>query len=465
MGKASRKFLLAAVLAFLVLGFAVSRGPAQQSDNPEWLKSGNPCWPTEQQKKQIKAMTGVDANTLKCHPVRISMIWDIDETGHHHSGLGDDRFTAGLRVSFPGYLQIYFNQQKRTQVEDIFLSGPSPCCPAEAEFDASRLEASVLGSAPKGFSSYTFKFFKASGADILYGRDKPGLFELKWRRDGLDNRTEIGGPQFKIQKGVIEEPYAASLLTRFMDSRSYRLQKLADESTDWDDIRPYFEKQDIWQKEFVLEDRLDFPGLDEFYALRGKVTVQVDFAEVQTEEWLITVTGQERDFAGDEIEYKMPGQSAKKLLLSAEFDWLLEGKFKVKKRKGVRSFDGGIITQFEQVPRVLFDATDLFRCDLTYCEGKKAFGETGRWVGLMLGGELQGQSVRIQWMSVPAEACVLCTPKKSSGTKAAFRSKKMGSSEFTSRISREVIPLKNGSVRDGAVLDWLTYRITLKKLR
>lgn len=463
MTRTVRMILLGTILAFISLFAHAPRGPAQDDREAAWLKSGDPCWPTEQQKKQLKAISGTEINYLKCKPVRIKMIWDFDETYHHHSGLGDDRFSVGLEVSFQGYIQLSFDQQKRNQVRDIFIAGPSPCCPGEADFNATRLQASILCTAP-AFRGDKFQVFEASGADIIYGRDAPGLFRLAWRRDGLDDKTEIAGPHFRLAQGVIKKPYAWLFSPTVMYNTNYRLKKLGAESTSWDEIRPFYEKQDLWQKEFPLEDRMDIPGTGESYVLHGKVTVQVDFAEEEREDWLMAVEGKEKDPIGGLIEYKAPDKLIKSLPINVAFDWLLESKFQVKKRKGVRSFDNGVITQFSQTPHILFEANDLYRCDLTLCEGKKASEQASRFIGMMVGGRLQGQAVNITWASFPAEACVLCTPLKSSAGKAAVR-KKFGTSEFISRVNQEFVPLKDGAAKTGGIQDWMTFRLTLKKLK
>lgn len=59
MPKIVRMVLFGVILALISLYALVLRGPAQRmTADPEWLKSGNPCWKTEQQKKQMKAVGG-----------------------------------------------------------------------------------------------------------------------------------------------------------------------------------------------------------------------------------------------------------------------------------------------------------------------------------------------------------------------------------------------------------------------
>jgi len=457
MPKTVRMIILGVTLALIAISASAPQEKPHMTADPEWLKSGNPCWPTERLKAQIKAMTGVAIGYLKCYPVRVNVTWDFDEVFHHHSGLGDDKFQVTLWESYGAYFQVTHDQQKKNLVQDYFIFGPAPCCPGKVEFLTPRLHASILGSAPKGFSGSTFKFFEADAGKIVPSSVNPGSFGLKWRQDGLDNLIEIGGPHFNIIGKLMEKPFSWAFSPTVMDVHNYHIRETG-KSPSWDELRPFFEKQEIWQKEFPLESVMDLAILNESYALRGKVTAQVDFAEQQTEEWLISVTGKERDPLGALLEYKAPGKSIKSLPLNVEFDWLLEGKFMIKKRKGVRSFENGAINKFDQTPRLLFDAPDLFRCDFTTCGGNKP-----SLAGFGLFGQLQGQSVRVQWPTSAAEACALCIPKKSSGNKVAIR-KKFGTSEFAKRISQEWIPLRDGAVKSGGVQDWMTYRITLTKL-
>jgi hypothetical protein len=457
MSKTVRMVLLGATLALMTLSASAPQERPHMTADPEWLKSGNPCWPTERQKKQWKAVTGSEASHLKCYPVRVNMTWDFEEIFHHHGGLGDDRFLVTLWESFGGYFQVTHDPQKRDRVLDYFIFGPAPCCPGKVDFLTTRLHASILGSAPKGFSGSIFKFFEADAGQIVPSSINPGSFGLKWGRDGLDNLIEMGGPNFHFIGKFMEKPFQWAFSPTVMQTDNYRVRELG-HSPSWDEIRPFFEKQEVWQKESPLENVMDLAILNESYELHGKVTAQVDFAEQQTEEWLISVTGRERDPLGTSLEYKAPGKSVKSLPLNVDFDWLLEGKFTIKKRKGVRSFENGVIDKADQTPRLLFDAPDLFRCDFTACGGNKP-----SLAGFALFGKLQGQTVNVQWPASSAEACVVCIPKGSSGNKVAIR-KKFGTSEFAKRISQEWIPLRDGAVKSGGVQDWMTYRITLTKL-
>jgi hypothetical protein len=464
MSKALRGILLGTIWVALFLASGPHPVPAQESEESAWLKSGDPCRPTKQHIKQLEAVGGAKGDYIKCRPVRISLTWDFDETYHHHSNLGDDRFGVGLTVSFPGYIQIAYNQMNRRQVDDVAIRGPAPCCPGEAEFLPTRLEASILGAAP-GARGDKLKFFQAGAPEITYRRAAAGGLSLVWRRDGLNNQLGIVGPRFGLAKDVIPKPYQWKFAPTVMQSDEYRVKKVRDESPSWDEIRPFFDKEDVWRREYPLDDRQNLPGTAEFYAIHGRVAVQVDFAALEREEWLVTVRGRERSPVPVSVEYEERDKSPQVLMLDVEFDWQLEGRFVLTRRKGVRSYSEGVITAFIQTPRLLVEPSDVFRCQLApACEGRNVTEEMGRLASLFLLGQLQGQSVKLAWPDCPSLACVLCTPLKSWAGKTAQR-KKFGTSEFIKRVSGESIPLKDGAVRTGGIPDWLTYQITVRKLK
>ena len=63
-----------------------------------------------------------------------------------------------------------------------------------------------------------------------------------------------------------------------------------------------------------------------------------------------------------------------------------------------------------------------------------------------------------------SRVCVLCKPLKSFLGKIPYR-QEFGNDELVYRLSKEVLPLKNGYTRNGKILDWMTCTITLKKIK
>ncbi len=466
MTRGTKTLLCGAAFALIVLTVVASGPvPGQDSREAEWIKSGDPCWPTQQLKAQIKAMTGITADYLKCKPVRITMEWDIDEVFHHHSGLGDDRLRAKVRTSFRGNIQTTLNQQKRSQVDDYAVHSPAPCCPGIAAVEPISLQASILGYKPKGFSGQEFKMFELSGgAEILTRTDKPGFFGIRWRRDGFDRKTEMSGPWIKLAKGSIPKPYSFGTSVWIMDSHNYHLDKPV-EPPSWDELKPYYDKQDIWRKDYTFEDRTDFPGpgsLSEYYAIRGTVKVEVDFAEEETEDWLLSVEGKETDTTPSILGPLDAGAKLKPGPLSVEFNWSLAAKVTTRKRKGTRTFLEAIVTRFVQTPNLIYQAGDPYRYDLVPCQGQDTSAQASKMVGMALSGDIQGDTLGIKWPFLPARACVRGTRLKSSGGPAAPR-KELGSQEFTERVSGERLPLRDGAAKTGSIKGLATYKITLKK--
>jgi hypothetical protein len=468
MSQAVKCVLKGVVLVVLGLGSGVlSPGrPAQDKREAEWIKSGDPCWPTQQIKAQIKAMTGVTPDYLKCKPVRITMEWDIDEIYHHHSGLGDDRLRAKVRTSFRGNIQTTFNQQKRNQVDRYEVHSPAPCCPGIAAVEPIALHASLIGYKPKGFSGQEFKTFELSGAEILTRTDKPGFFGLRWHRDGSDCVTEMNGPWIKLVKDAIPKPYSVGTSVWIMDQHNYHLGRPV-ASPAWDELKPYYDKQEVWRKEYAFEDRTDFPmspsSLSEFYAIHGSVKVEVDFAEEEIESWLLSVEGKERDETPSILGPSDAGAKLKPGPLSVEFDWSLAAKVTTRKRKGVRTFLDAVVTRFVQTPSLIYQADDPYRYDFVPCEGQDTSAQASAMVGLAVSGDVEGATLGVKWPFLPARACVRGTRLKSSGGPLTPR-KELGSQEFIEQVSRERLPLKDGAAKTGGLGKWLTYKVSLKKL-
>lgn len=463
MTKALRIVVAGMVFLMIGLGGAARRSPAQDTREQQWIKSGDPCWGQEQLKAQIKSMYGVNPDYLKCKPVRINMDWDIDEVFHHHSGLGEDRFKAKIRVSFRGFIDLNYDQQKRSQLHDYLISGPAPCCPGKSQIDTSMLQAAVLGWKPKGFSSQEFKMFDVGGDEILTNTDKPGHFGLKWRRDGLDRKTEAGGPMVGIAKGTIPKPYSFGGPVWIMDHHNYHPNKPA-EPPSWDELKPFYDKQDVWRGKYELADRVDFPGagaLSEFWALRGSLQVEVDFGEEEEEEWLMSVDGQETDTNPEAIGSTIAPASLQ--LPTVTFNWNLGAKIRVRKRKGVRTLEDTMVTRFDLAPKLIFDPNLPYRCDFTPCQGGNSYDQAPKYVGLLITGRLQGDSVGVTWPGLASQACVQLIKKGGSGANLPLRFS-YGSKDFTEKVSHELLPLKDGASKTGNMGKALTYKVTLKKL-
>lgn len=464
----TRIILGVGVFALVVLTLAAPEPtPAQDSREQAWIKSGDPCWPTDQAKAQIKAMTGITADYLKCKPVRITMEWDIDEVFHHHSGLGDDRLRAKVRASFKGNIQTTLDQQKRSQVNNYAVHSPAPCCPGIATVEPLSLQASILGWKPKGFSGQEFKTFELSGgAEILTRTDKPGFFGIRWGRGGIDCVTEMNGPWIKLAKGSIPKPYSCGSPVWIMDQHNYHLGKPVAPPT-WDELKPYYDKQEIWRKEYAFQDRTDFPtgpgALSEYYAIQGTVKVEVDFAAEETEDWLLSVEGQETDANGQDLGSPLAADTLKSQPPAVAFDWGLGAKLRARKRKGIRTLEAATITKFDQAPKLVFDPQSPYTCGFIPCPGGNAYEKANAFVGMLASGSIQGETVNVRWPHLPAQACLTLTPKGSSSTKKVLR-REYGSKEFTDEVSRVILPLKDGATKTGNLGKWLTYKLTLKKL-
>jgi len=474
------KSVIAAVLWFagfaLILAFPAhvpGRGQAElQAPDFEarWLKSGDPCLPAKIRKEWLTKTYGQDVSYLKCYPLLVDVTWDIEETYSHHSNLGTDTFSFSCRASFPASLQVDCDQKKRDLVERFHISGPAPCCPGDVSLAVNRADASFLIAKDKVVGQ-SFKTFKTSDTwSFEIKAPEQAFFVFSWSRPGSlgaePARGVISAPSIKLSKGVVPEPYQpAGGIHQYI---TYKITLGEGKSLSWDDIKPHLERQTPLDLEYPIDVREvhDYATpLIETHTVKGKVSVRIAFGEQETETWQVTVLGKERDPDFEYVEYQgLDKKTKKEASVHAEFDWLLEGTYLVKKVKKVASYESGIINAYSQTPLIVQDPPDLYSCMLLPCQGRETYKETGKFVKTLLFGKVAGQIVQLTWPNHPAEVCVNCAPKKDARSLKLFR-RQFKAENFIDRVNSERLPLKDGAVVNGSDGDWLAYSIALKRIR
>jgi len=99
----------------------------------------DPCYPVHSEKAVIKRIKGFDMPWVKCIPLEISVVWDIDEIG----GYTNDQTKYTLEESYPGYLRIEYDTKKMDQINNFYICGPSPQKPSRVNASLRKLAATL----------------------------------------------------------------------------------------------------------------------------------------------------------------------------------------------------------------------------------------------------------------------------------------------------------------------------------
>ena len=196
---------------------------------------------------------------------------------------------------------------------------------------------------------------------------------------------------------------------------------------------------------------------DKYAPISGQTTFTLANAEL----WRIGVEGVETDGLKPPIKNQRLKGAQKELPISVTFKWTLAGEFvTLGKGAGQEYYDGNVM--WATLTRTLnFKAEDLYRCTKFPCKEDRDINEI---VGVTLEGKISGGKIKLTWPEFHPVECILCEPRKSYLGKIPYR-QKFGTIEFTSRISSEEIPLQDGSIINGSVMDWMKYRIRLEKVK
>ena len=455
------------VLISVVLFVAAFSLPAhvrlgQEDEEAAWLKSGDPCFPTKQKKAFIK----MDMSYITCIPISIKLNWDVEETYQRTGRYGTDRVKLKLEESYPGYLELIYNQKNRTQLESYEIRGPSPCCPgnvtAGLDINASFL---VCGYGPSGTECRPYSTSRPM--DFVVTPRTDSFFGIYWCRDAVSSAGSFESSTLGPIEGLVNEPLSIQGDVFEQCSSGFSVLLRHNDLPTWEDIKEGLESGEF-RKEFSFHDRTFYPRANHVHAVEGKVLLSIQ-SGVEYENWLVNVEGWEIDKMRPPITYKAMSQPEKKLPIQVTFDWKLQGKFRLVKIKKSKTYESGTITQAALTPTIVFNSPDLYRCYIASSKGEKTPYKILSLLDCVLEGKLSGNFVQLTWPPYPSEAYVICTPQKTYLGKVPYQ-QQFGSEDFMFMLSRERLPLKDGAIVTGGLRgatelkDWLQYKITLKKI-
>lgn len=194
---------------------------------------------------------------------------------------------------------------------------------------------------------------------------------------------------------------------------------------------------------------IDVPGA-------GKTTFSLYGVEI----WRVSVVGEETDSLRPNIQNPKLTNESKELSVAVQFRWNLTGEFTVTGRSGSRRYLNGHIFSATVNPVLQFEHWDLYNCESIECVDERNPDDLE---GKPIDGTVTGNSVRLRWPEFFSVECIRCIPIKTYLGRAAYR-QEFSAKEFMDVISREELPLVDGNVVKGGILDWMRYTIILRKI-
>ena len=143
-----------------------------------------------------------------------------------------------------------------------------------------------------------------------------------------------------------------------------------------------------------------------------------------------------------------------------QYTWRLIGEFSIIGKGNAREYYDGQVFSTDITPLLQFKHTDLYRAEKLQ---SKEVWEEGDLDGQPIEGKVSGNSVRLKWPEFHPKESYSFIPRKSYLGQLRPRVD-FDSGEFLGYVSREDLPLVDGQVVTGSMLDWLKYKITLKKI-
>jgi hypothetical protein len=451
--------MLAAALTAATMLVALKTSPgARLLDDPAqdaWLKSGDPCYPTKQNKKYIESM-GADSSYMHCVPLTVEVLWESQEVVHHHAGLGTSHANFSFRDKFPAFLELVYKSPKSQELANFHIQAPAPCCPGSAETAMESADVALVGCGPAGRNCKPF----ALSDSLYFTLEIPTDTALGFTWDETEGpHANLNSSRVQLDSGrVVPEPWRAIGGLNLLGSESLQVDVRGKPAFTPEDINKLIQNGEV-QAVFSSQQATTAPGLPVSGSQSIKATVKLLFTS-DWEKWRVTVQGWEEDTIRPDIRYTQSGVE-KSLPIHMEFNWTLEGEFIIRNPKKNPTFDSGKVTKAGLTPQLVFQGGTLYKCTFRTCDDTY---EISKLPGALLSGSVNGKSLTLTWPKYSPSQCVFCTPLKLFLGKKAYR-QNFGSQEFMRVISGQNLVLQNGYSITGKYHDWMTYTISLKKIQ
>jgi len=452
----SRWQVLASALAAAILVFSLQSSPGarSQGDDEAWVKSGDPCYPSKQNKKYLESM-GADSSYIHCVPLTVEVLWEAREVFHHHAGLGTSHANFTIRDTFPAYLELIYKSSKSKEVTRFHIQAPAPCCPGSAQTGLESADVSLIVCNQSGRGCKPF----ASTDPLHFKLDKPTdtALGITWdKNEGA--HANLNSSRVQFNEDAIPDPYRAVNGVEVLGSEQLQIDYHGEPGFTPEDIARLF-KDGQAEEVFKGQDVTAHPALPVSGSETVKATVTLLFTE-DWEKWRVTLVGWSKEDTRPDIIYKQSGVE-KRIPVRVEFDWSLVGEFLIRNPKKKPAFDSGQIIKAGLLPRLIHQAGDLFKCTVKNCAETY---DISRLVGAALSGTVNGSTLTLSWPKYDATQCVTCRGNKVVVEKVAYF-ERFGSTDFMRIVSQQPLTLKNGYTVSAKPYDWMTYTITLTKIK
>jgi hypothetical protein len=482
--------LAAAALLILVMIF----GLAPRLQYPGANQSDDPCFKIKKFKQDIIAAPGYkqlygkrDPAYVKCYPLNIFLTWKLEDSVDTRFGRGWITFI--LNEEYPAYLMLHYFSFDRLKKNDLWtyeIAGPEPCelpCPGRVKAELADLSGQAIicmdyyqNCKPKVFELDSLKY----DLNPIYKNSQEALFFVQWQEGKTSG--QISSSEMNARADV--KPKGRGIVawtSRYWDKENYKIE-LNGTGINTNSLRHLSLKSD-WPAEEIFEGmrtglmtkvlKIDaneppFKPGESAYSLKGTLTVKIAFAPIQEERWRITVKAHEKDTTKPPYVFSDPKGKSLQAAVRADFDVALAAEFVVRKIKNEWEFKEGKVTQAEVAPSFTGIPLDLFQCTIKECAGKYGIPAM---MGNNLEGTIEGKKIELHWAPAQAtsqgkrtSACVFCKPSKSSMKNVPYK-QEFGSGELVYNLNSEFLPLQSGLTVNRKVGDFLTYTITLVKIK
>jgi hypothetical protein len=446
-------------------------------------QSNDPCYKIKQMKKAIlesadykKTFGSKDPAYIQCYPLTINVVWEVSDRVDHL--VGTDQADLLLEDEYPAYLMLHYGWFDGLQKKKLWrweILGPEPCsspCPGRAKAELKFFNGQVVCCLDSPYCQKKKTFFLQGGNFKTVPADAEGGYaSLHFQGEaGGQSKGRVESSQLAIDPSAVQKtcgrfwgPFNYELTLGPMGSDSPTQRKMHCQGVPTaDEIMEGLRVGEL-KKVYDFSAQYKDPIPQGFaYTLKGKATVTIAFAPVEEERWRVEVKAWERDKLKPPIKYKDKDGQIKELPVWLELDHQLTGEFVVRKVKKDWTYKEGRATQYKGWTKLFFFGTDLYKCAVVDCPGANPVD----WAGA-IDGEMQGRSVKLTWppgLESTTKACVMCTPLKSFLAKLPYR-EQFGSGQLKYSLDKEILPLKNGTTRQGQISDWLKYTLTLTRIK
>ncbi len=195
---------------------------------------------------------------------------------------------------------------------------------------------------------------------------------------------------------------------------------------------------------------------------KGNTSREVKLTVGEEQIWRITVKGFEVDDLQKPTTFKDTDGSTKKLHKRLKFNWQLVGEFVLEKKKKQWTFKQGAVKSAAVNTVPVFTPPSVYQCKTAKCPPPNVPIST--MIGGAIFGHVSGKTVNIQWPPRQPGGCVSCKATVASLPKTPYEGA-FKSVDFVTQIGLEYFDLKDGWSRTYKKKKWLSYTVTVKRLK